>query len=81
MKSTTRTWRLRRSSRAAPATTTPRRDTHITPEQSKVQVGIDAQIPNSMPRAEDDAITRARSPEFRDRPGSGHDIANRQFEF
>jgi hypothetical protein len=38
-------------------------------------------MPNSMPRGEDDAITRAGSPEFHDRRGSGRYIAERQFEF
>jgi hypothetical protein len=31
-----------------------------------------------MPRAEDDAATRAHSPEFHDRPGSGKNTADRQ---
>jgi hypothetical protein len=53
----------------------PRRDTHLT--DSPVRPGIDAQTPSSMPRAEDDADTRANSPEFHDRPGSGKDTANR----
>jgi hypothetical protein len=34
-----------------------------------------------MPRAEDDATTRGRSPEFHDRPGSGKLTKNRQFVF
>ena len=59
----------------------PRKDTHLTHEQSPQRVGIDAQMPNSMPRAEDDAATRAGSPEFHDRPGSGKHTANRQSVF
>jgi hypothetical protein len=54
-----------------------RKDTHITAEQGRDQPGIDAQLPNTMPRAEDDALTRARSPEFHDRPGSGRHVADR----
>lgn len=56
-------------------------DTHITKEQSPVRPGINAQTPATMPRAEDDAATRARSFEFHDRPGSGKHIANRQRVF
>jgi hypothetical protein len=44
---------------------------------SPVRPGIDAQTPSSMPRAEDDEDTRANSPEFHDRPGSGKHTANR----
>lgn len=54
-----------------------RKDTHITAEQAPDRPGIDAQQPGTMPRAEDDAATRARSPEFHDRPGSGRHIADR----
>ena len=80
MTMTARLWRPRRRTPAAPDPVT-RRDTHRTREQSPVQPGIDAQIPNSMPRAEDDAITHAGSPEFHDRPGSGNDTAKREFYF
>jgi hypothetical protein len=38
---------------------------------------IDAQKPASMPRAEDDERTRAHSPDFHDRPGSGKHITPR----
>ena len=55
----------------------PRKDTHITAEQAPDRPGIDAQLPNTMPRAEDDVLTRARSPEFHDRPGSGRHVADR----
>ena len=80
MKWTSRFWRPARSRR--PARTLPlRKDTHITSEQAELRIGIDAQMPNSMPRAEDDAATRARSGEFHDRPGSGRDTANRSFYF
>ena len=57
------------------------RDTHVTLEDAPVQPGINAQTPNSMPRAEDDAESRARSPEFHDRPGSGKHTADRWFYF
>ena len=39
--------------------------------------GINAQTPGTMPRAEDDEATRASSPEFHDRPGSGRHTADR----
>jgi hypothetical protein len=55
--------------------TAPRRDTHLA--NPPVRPGIDAQTPSSMPRGEDDEDTRANSPEFHDRPGSGKDTANR----
>jgi hypothetical protein len=55
----------------------PRRDTHLTHADSPVRPGINPQTPSSMPRAEDDEDTRANSPEFHDRPGSGKDTANR----
>jgi hypothetical protein len=54
------------------------RDTHVREEDAPVGPGINAQTPDSMPRAEDDAATRARSPEFHDRPGSGKNTADRQ---
>lgn len=54
-----------------------RKDTHITKEDSPVRPGIDAQNPGSMPRAEDDEFTRAHSPEFHDRQGSGKNTADR----
>lgn len=56
-------------------------DTHLTLAQCSQGVGIDAQMPNSMPRAEDDVNTRAQSGEFHDRPGSGRDTANRHSYF
>jgi len=55
-----------------------RRDTHVRQEDAPVGPGINAQTPDSMPRAEDDAATRAHSPEFHDRPGSGKNTADRQ---
>jgi hypothetical protein len=58
-----------------------RKDAHVTNEGSPVRPGIDAQIPDSMPRAEDDAVTRANSPEFHDRPGSGKRTADRHQVF
>jgi hypothetical protein len=59
----------------------PRKDTHITSEQAPDRPGIDSQTPGSMARAEDDALTRARSPEFHDRPGSGRHTADRHKVF
>ena len=56
---------------------TPRHDTHVTHEQSPVGAGVGTNTPSSMPRAEDDDATRAGSPEFNDRPGSGKHIADR----
>ena len=72
-----RIWRRRRPV----AETPPRRDTHVTREQSPLQVGIAPQMPASMPRAEDDAKTRDQSPAFRDSPGSGKGTAVRHFYF
>jgi hypothetical protein len=61
--------------------TPPRKDTHVTSEGSPERPGIDAQNPGRMPRAEDDEGTRAGSPEFHDRPGSGRHIADRKKVF
>ena len=58
-----------------------RRDTQVKPEDSPVRPGINAQTPNSMPRGEDDDQTRAHSPEFHDRPGSGRYTSERQTYF
>ena len=58
-----------------------RRDTHVRHEGSPVLPGINAQTPSTMPRAEDDEATRAHSPEFHDRPGSGKNTADRQRYF
>jgi hypothetical protein len=93
-KPTTFTLGERRSPRRRPATATRRsmrgkrltnavrpRDTHVTHDQAPVGIGIDAQIPNSMPRAEDDAITGAGNRDSHDRPGSGSDTAMRHFYF
>ena len=55
-----------------------RHDTHVTKEDSPQRPGINAQTPDTMPRAEDDEATRAHSPEFHDRPGSGRNIADRR---
>ncbi len=44
---------------------------------SPVLPGINPQTPGTMPRAEDDEATRATSPEFHDRPGSGRHTADR----
>jgi len=53
------------------------RDTHVTHAGAQVLPGINAQTPATMPRAEDDVATRAHSPEFHDRPGSGRYAADR----
>lgn len=68
-----------RRDRITSATST--KDTHLTPAQCPQRIGIDAQMPNSMARAEDDVNTRARSGEFHDRPGSGRDTANRHIYY
>ena len=67
----------RRRAKTAESITTPRKDTHVTHDDAPVRPGINAQTPGSMPRAEDDDATRARSPEFNDRPGSGKHTADR----
>jgi hypothetical protein len=54
-----------------------RRDTHVTHEGAPVLPGINPQTPGTMPRAEDDEMTRANSPDFHDRPGSGRHTADR----
>lgn len=61
--------------------TTTRKDPHVTKQGSPEGPGINAQTPSSMPRAEDDEATRAHSPEFHDRPGSGKHTADRQQVF
>jgi len=42
---------------------------HRTPPTNPEPEGINPVNPASMPRGEDDGITRDRSPEFNDRPG------------
>jgi len=59
------------------AGTAPRTDTHVTHAGAPVLPGINALTPGTMPRAEDDEATRAHSPEFHDRPGSGKNTADR----
>jgi hypothetical protein len=61
----------------ASADTVPRQDTHVTHTRAPVLPGISPQAPGTMPRAEDDDATRAHSPEFHDRPGSGKNTAER----
>jgi hypothetical protein len=78
MKPTTHSWR---TSQIVHSDNTTRRDTHVREEDAPVGPGINAQTPDSMPRAEDDAATRAHSPEFHDRPGSGKHTADRQEVF
>lgn len=63
------------------STPIPRPDTHVTKEGSPEGPGVNAQTPSSMPRAEDDEVTRANSPEFHDRPGSGKRTADRHRVF
>jgi hypothetical protein len=67
----------RRRARIVDPNTTPRKDTHVTHADAPVRPGINAQTPGSMPRGEDDDATRAHSPEFNDRPGSGKHTADR----
>ena len=55
----------------------PHRDTHVTRENAPVLPGISPLAPGTMPRAEDDEATRANSPDFHDRPGSGRHTADR----
>ncbi len=57
------------------------RVTHLTLDDTPVRPGINAQTPSSMPRAEDDEATRAQSPEFNDRAGSGKHTADRLNHF
>ena len=65
----------------ATADTVPRKDTHVTHTTAPVLPGINALTPGTMPRAEDDVATRAHSPEFHDRPGSGKNTADRHKYF
>ena len=58
-----------------------RKDTHRTKEDSPERPGINPQTPDTMPRAEDDEATRANSPEFHDRPGSGRHTADKHRYF
>lgn len=67
--------------RTEDAGTVPRKDTHITHEDAPVLPGINAQTPDTMPRGEDDEATRATSPEFHDRPGSGKHTADRRIYY
>ena len=48
-----------------------RRDRYISHDDARVLPGISPQTPGRMHRAEDDEATRAHSPDFNDRPGSG----------
>ena len=57
------------------------KDTHVSYDDAPVRPGINAQTPSSMPRAEDDDATRAHSPEFNDRPGSGKHTTDRLIYF
>lgn len=73
----TRRWWAKRVRSDAPLC----KDTHVRHEDAPVRPGINAQTPNSMARAEDDEQSRARSPEFHDRPGSGKHTADRWLYF
>ena len=55
----------------------PHGDTHVTHLTAPLLPGINAQTPGTRPRAEDDVTTRAKSPDFHDRPGSGKHTADR----
>ena len=74
---TAKSWRVNLGGPNAPM----RNDTHVTHADAPVRPGINAQTPNSMPRAEDDDATRAHSPEFHDRPGSGKHTADKRIYF
>jgi hypothetical protein len=54
-----------------------RKNRYVTHEDAPVLPGISPQSPGRMPRAEDDEATRAHSPDFNDRPGSGKHTADR----
>jgi hypothetical protein len=54
-----------------------RRRRYVTHEDAPVLPGISPLSPGRMPRAEDDEATRAHSPDFNDRPGSGKHTADR----
>jgi hypothetical protein len=54
-----------------------RKNRYVTLEDAPVLPGISPQSPGRMPRAEDDEATRAHSPDFNDRPGSGKHTADR----
>ncbi len=64
------------STPTSPSDETPRKDTHVTKQDSPEGPGITSQNPDSMPRADDDKATRARSREFHDHPGSGRHTAD-----
>ena len=54
-----------------------RKHRYVTHEGAPVLPGISPRSPGRMPRAEDDEATRAHSPDFNDRPGSGKHTADR----
>lgn len=54
-----------------------RRARYISHDDAPVLPGISPETPGRMPRAEDDDATRAHSPDFNDRPGSGKNTADR----
>jgi hypothetical protein len=54
-----------------------RKNRYVTHEDAPVLPGISPQSPGRIPRAEDDEATRAHSPDFNDRPGSGKHTADR----
>ena len=54
-----------------------RRDRYVGHDDAPVLPGISPQTPGRMPRAEDDEATRAHSPDFNDRPGSGKHTTDR----
>jgi hypothetical protein len=72
---------FRRRARTVEPNTTAPKDTHVTHDEAPVRPGINAQTPSTMPRGEDDDATRAHSPEFNDRPGSGKHTADRMKVF
>ncbi len=72
---------FRRRARTVEPNTTAPKDTHVTHDEAPVRPGINAQTPSTMPRGEDDDATRAHSPEFHDRPGSGKHTSDRMKVF
>jgi hypothetical protein len=60
---------------------TDRRARYISHDDAPVLPGISSRTPGRMPRAEDDDATRAHSPDFNDRPGSGKNTADRMNVF
>jgi hypothetical protein len=80
MKTTSRLWRPRRSTRASDDAQGGR-NTRPAPELLPQQLPIGAHIPKNVPRAEDDAVTPGGSRDVDDRPGGAKNTTKRQFLF